>query len=56
MNIVSLRASPAVGLGGMYATAAGDGNPVKVAAQRPPFSENQSVRCFTISHPVEKDY
>ena len=50
-NPVYLRASPAVGIGGMYATAEGDHNPVKIAAQRPPFSENQKVRYFMIRSP-----
>ena len=50
-NPVYLRASPAVGIGGMYATAEGDHNPVKIAAQRPPFSENQKVRNFMFWSP-----
>ncbi|KAK7679644.1 hypothetical protein QCA50_017356 [Cerrena zonata] len=39
--VQSLRASPAVGLGGMYATGAGEDNPVTIAARRPPFIEHQ---------------
>ena len=41
---VTLQASPAPGVGGMYATAEGEGNPVKVAAQIPSLVEKQKVR------------
>ena len=43
---VTLQASPAIGVGGMYATAEGEGNPVKVAAQTPSAVDNQKVGDF----------
>ena len=46
---VTLRASPSIGIDGMYATAEGKGNPVKVAAQTPSAADNQKVGDFVVN-------
>ena len=42
-RVVRMRASPAVGIGGMYATGEGLDEIVRVAAMAPPFFERQRV-------------